>query len=284
MAPGAAFAGTAAHRPRGVISIGGKSPLTGGIKEANAGGNPGQDLMKLGFRVHRRDGSASGSREPATRSTSTADGLELKEVPADEHRGKWNYALIEQLAEALPADALRSSRSVPQASCASRARRWRVPTRSQGPPPRAARRDEVASEPLMGSKGLKYVAVDAQKPCSRASGPPTSQGASTKLCKKPDEGVLRRGSRAGAASPSTAPAPSVGDGEQALYTFPYKNRIEGRVTRRRRRSTGMRIVESFETAWWRHAQLHDRLRRAGAPTSCTTPTATTRRLLSNSRR
>ena len=49
MAPGV-ISGTAAPTS-GRISIGGKSPLTGGIKEANAGGNPGQDLMKLGYRA-----------------------------------------------------------------------------------------------------------------------------------------------------------------------------------------------------------------------------------------
>ncbi len=48
MAPGL-LSGTAAPTS-GRISFGGKSPLTGGIKEANAGGNPGQDLMKLGYR------------------------------------------------------------------------------------------------------------------------------------------------------------------------------------------------------------------------------------------
>jgi len=35
----------------GRISMGCKSPLTGGIKEANAGGDPGQDLMKIGYRA-----------------------------------------------------------------------------------------------------------------------------------------------------------------------------------------------------------------------------------------
>ena len=49
IAPGL-MAGTSAPTS-GRISIGGKSPLTGGSKEANAGGTPGQDLMKLGYRV-----------------------------------------------------------------------------------------------------------------------------------------------------------------------------------------------------------------------------------------
>ena len=49
MAPGV-LSGTTAPTS-GRISMGGKSPLTNGIKEANAGGNPGQDLMKLGYRA-----------------------------------------------------------------------------------------------------------------------------------------------------------------------------------------------------------------------------------------
>ena len=48
LAPGV-LAGTAAPTS-GRLSVGGKSPLTLGIKEANVGGNPGQDLMKLGYR------------------------------------------------------------------------------------------------------------------------------------------------------------------------------------------------------------------------------------------
>ena len=48
LAPGV-LAGTSAPTS-GRISVGCKSPLTGGIKEANVGGIPGQDLMKLGFR------------------------------------------------------------------------------------------------------------------------------------------------------------------------------------------------------------------------------------------
>ena len=47
MAPGV-VSGTSAPTS-GRMSLGGKSPLTGGIKEANVGGNPGQHLMKLTF-------------------------------------------------------------------------------------------------------------------------------------------------------------------------------------------------------------------------------------------
>ncbi len=47
-APGV-LAGTAAPTS-GRLSVGAKSPLTGGSKEANTGGNPGQHLTKLGYR------------------------------------------------------------------------------------------------------------------------------------------------------------------------------------------------------------------------------------------
>ncbi len=49
MAPGT-LSGTSAPTS-GRLSLGCKSPLTHGIKEANVGGNPGQDLMKLGYRA-----------------------------------------------------------------------------------------------------------------------------------------------------------------------------------------------------------------------------------------
>src|SRR6476620_11247232 len=49
MTPGT-LSGTSAPTS-GRLSLGCKSPLTNGIKEANVGGDPGQDLMKLGYRA-----------------------------------------------------------------------------------------------------------------------------------------------------------------------------------------------------------------------------------------
>ena len=92
IAPGL-LAGTSAPTS-GRISVGGKSPLTGGIKEANAGGNPGQDLMKLGYRCIIVKGQpADPNRRYAI--DITADGATI--IPADQHKGKWNYKLIEDL-------------------------------------------------------------------------------------------------------------------------------------------------------------------------------------------
>ncbi len=94
MAPGV-LSGTAAPTS-GRISMGGKSPLTNGIKEANAGGNPGQDLMKLGYRCIVVKGQPS-DPEKRYAVNVTADGAEV--VEADPYKGMWNYALIDELAK-----------------------------------------------------------------------------------------------------------------------------------------------------------------------------------------
>ena len=82
MAPGV-ISGTTAPTS-GRISIGGKSPLTGGIKEANAGGNPGQDLMKLGIRAVVVKGQPA-DREARFGLRINEDGAEV--VAADEYKG-----------------------------------------------------------------------------------------------------------------------------------------------------------------------------------------------------
>ena len=97
MAPGV-VSGTAAPTS-GRISIGGKSPLTGGIKEANAGGQPGQHLMKLGFRAVVVKGQPSDANARFALEV-TADGVNV--VPADDYKGKWNYALCEALHDKYP--------------------------------------------------------------------------------------------------------------------------------------------------------------------------------------
>ena len=94
MAPGV-LSGSAAPTS-GRISIGGKSPLTGGIKEANAGGEPGQDLMKLGYRAIVVTGQPSDSDKRYALEINS-QGAEI--VLADETKGMWNYALAEKLAK-----------------------------------------------------------------------------------------------------------------------------------------------------------------------------------------
>ena len=97
MAPGV-LSGTTAPTS-GRISIGGKSPLTGGIKEANAGGNPGQHLMKLGIRAVVVKGQPADAEQ---RYGLRIDEGEVSIVAADDYKGMWNYALCEKLLESEP--------------------------------------------------------------------------------------------------------------------------------------------------------------------------------------
>ncbi len=72
----------------GRLSVGGKSPLTGGIKEANAGGNGARDIARLGIKAIIVEGQPADGRMYVLY---LADGrAEL--VPADEWRGLGTYA------------------------------------------------------------------------------------------------------------------------------------------------------------------------------------------------
>src|SRR3989337_681402 len=105
MAPGL-LSGTSAPTS-GRISMGGKSPLTGGIKEANAGGNPGQHLMKLGIRAVVVKGKPE---DPERRYGLVVNEQGAQVVAADEYKGLWNYASCEKLLANHPANA--SGRSI----------------------------------------------------------------------------------------------------------------------------------------------------------------------------
>ncbi|MGI9591372.1 MAG: aldehyde ferredoxin oxidoreductase N-terminal domain-containing protein, partial [Myxococcota bacterium] len=174
MAPGV-MSGTAAPTS-GRISIGGKSPLTHGIKEANAGGNPGQDLMKLGFRCIIVKGQPSDPDKRYALNVN-ADGVEV--VAADAYKGMWNYALIDELAKSYsdaasfisigPAGEMRLTGASVACTDQDQVRR----------PARHAARGGLGA--LMGSKGLKYVAVDAGKLPTRQ---PADRKEFMKLCKQ----------------------------------------------------------------------------------------------------
>jgi aldehyde:ferredoxin oxidoreductase len=156
LAPGV-LAGTAAPTS-GRLSVGGKSPLTGGVKEANVGGNPGQDLMKLGYRAVVVSGQPVDAEARYALEVTTA-GARL--VPADEHKGKWNYALIDDLAKTYsktasfvsigPAGEMRLKGA--SVACTD--------DEKDRHPARHAARGGLGA--VMGSKGLKFVAVDAEK-------------------------------------------------------------------------------------------------------------------------
>jgi aldehyde:ferredoxin oxidoreductase len=232
LAPGL-LSGTSAPTS-GRISVGGKSPLTGGIKEANAGGNPGQDLMKLGYRAIVVSGKPA---DPERRYALEVTADEVRVIPADEHKGKWNYALIADLAQRYsktasfisigPAGEMLLKGSSVACTDSDKERR----------PARHAARGGLGA--VMGSKGLKFVMVDAGKrPVRKPAASREFHALSKKFTKYYVEG------------PGQEPFPKWGTSTivpeaNKLYTFPYKNRVEGRSPDFETLD-GMRIVESFE--------------------------------------
>lgn len=148
-APGVLSGTTAANNSR--LSVGLKSPLTGGIKESNAGGTSAFKLGRLGYAIVveglRRDGKWFILHV-------TKDGGKL--IPADEYQGLKNYDLVEKLKSWFgekvgilsigPAGEMRLS----TATIAS--------TDTSGIPCRHAGRGGPGA--VMGSKGLKAIVID----------------------------------------------------------------------------------------------------------------------------
>jgi aldehyde:ferredoxin oxidoreductase len=80
----------------GRMSVGAKSPLTGGIKEANSGGQAGQKLMRLGYRGIIVEGKAKDA-DKRYLLVVNKQGYELKECP--ELKMLRTYAASEKLAD-----------------------------------------------------------------------------------------------------------------------------------------------------------------------------------------
>jgi aldehyde:ferredoxin oxidoreductase len=141
----------------GRLSVGGKSPLTGRIKEANSGGQAGQHLMRLGYRAVILEGKPA---DPEKRWLLEIDqeGARLKD--AADLKGQRNYAASEMLWSrydkrasfvlAGPAAEL----GLKNSSVALTDMDHRYPTRH------AARGGMGA---VMASKGLKAIAIDPGK-------------------------------------------------------------------------------------------------------------------------
>ena len=229
MAPGV-MSGTAAPTS-GRISIGGKSPLTGGIKEANAGGNPGQDLMKLGYRAIIVKGQPTDSDR---RYGLEVDSEGARIVAADDFKGLWNYASCEKLlkdrpktASAIsigPAGEMKLTGASVACTDADKARR----------PARHAARGGLGA--VMGSKGLKWVCIDPGKARLRgAAESKTFNGTNKEYTKAYLDGpqMFKTGTS------NVVPIANM------LNTFVYKNRTEGQSPDVNNLD-GARIVESFE--------------------------------------
>jgi len=136
----------------GRLSIGGKSPLTGGIKESNVGGNVAIKLGKLQIAGVVLEGQAAAGK--LLYLLVNKDGAQL--LPADEYKGLKNYDLASKLQDKYgkkvgivsigPAGEMRFS----AASVAV--------TSTNGTPSRHAGRGGMGA--VMGSKGMKAIVVD----------------------------------------------------------------------------------------------------------------------------
>ena len=148
---GGPLAGTGAPQ-LGRISVGAKSPLTLGIKEANSGGPAAQILDRLGIRAIIVHGAARDDR---------LYGLSISKdkatfIPADEYRGLKNYELADKLRKrygekiAVISIGIAGERKYKGASVSF--------TDIFGDPSRNAARGGLGA--VMGSKGLKAIIID----------------------------------------------------------------------------------------------------------------------------
>lgn len=228
-APGA-LSGTGAPTS-GRMSIGAKSPLTGGIKEANAGGQAAQKLMRLGYRLVIVEGKPS---DPAKRYLLTINrqGAALSECA--ELKGLRTYACAAALADRSPKNAAfiicgpAGEALLTAASVALTDHGNRYPTRH------AARGGLGA---VMGAKGLKAVVVDDEGTTARKAKDADSYKELTASMSK----AYRAGSQLFARG--TAAVVSLGN---MMDTLPTRNRREMKFEHADALD-GARIIESFET-------------------------------------
>jgi len=230
MAPGV-LSGTSAPTS-GRISMGGKSPLTNGIKEANAGGNPGQHLMKLNIRAVVIKGKPADAER---RYGVVVNEQGAQVVPADEYKGMWNYACCEKLLANYPATASAISIGPAGELQLRGASIACTDQEKQRHPARAAARGGLGA--VMGSKGLKWVIVDPARARPRQPADAAGFNALVKSYSK----AYRDGPQIFKYGTS-AILPTA----NLLNTLPYKNRTEGQSPDAANLA-GMKIVESFET-------------------------------------
>ena len=152
LAPGLLTGAPAANAGR--ISVGGKSPLTGGIKESNSGGLVSIKLARLGIKAVVMEGEPEDNRFSLVKITK--DGVEF--LPADEYVGLGNYDTMARLWE-------RFGKGVGVMSIGQAGEKRLTGASIQfadpkGRPGRAAGRGGLGA--VMGAKKLKALVVDDQ--------------------------------------------------------------------------------------------------------------------------
>ncbi|KPJ88046.1 MAG: aldehyde:ferredoxin oxidoreductase [Spirochaetes bacterium DG_61] len=135
------------------ISVGAKSPLTGGIKESNAGGTASAALGRLGITAVVIEGQAPEGELSFLRIDEKGN---ASLIPAQEYKGMRTYRLVEKI--------LKSYGEKTSVLCIGPAGEYRLATASiqssdvDDHPCRAAARGGLGA--VMGAKGLKALIVD----------------------------------------------------------------------------------------------------------------------------
>lgn len=228
MAPGV-LSGTSAPTS-GRISMGAKSPLTGGIKEANAGGNPGQHLMKLSIRAVVVKGQPA-DKDRRYGVVVNEAGAEV--VAADEYKGLWNYASCEKVLANHPQTASAISIGPAGELGLKGASIACTDTEKYRAPARHAARGGLGA--VMGSKGLKWVVVDPARARPRQA---VDAAGFSALVKSFSKGYLDGPQVFRYGTSSFLPTANM------FFTLPYKNRTEGQSPDAPNLA-GAKIVESF---------------------------------------
>jgi aldehyde:ferredoxin oxidoreductase len=152
-APG--LLGGAGVTAAGRLSVGGKSPLTGGAKEANAGGTAGDTLGKLGIKAIIVEGIA----ERGNLFILHIKDESIQIIPADELKGVGTYATSAKLQEQFGKES--TVISIGQAG-EFLMRGASVVVTGEG-----SQRSNIAARgglgAVMGSKGLKAITIDKPK-------------------------------------------------------------------------------------------------------------------------
>lgn len=135
----------------GRLSVGGKSPLTGGIKEANAGGIAGDTLGKAGIKAIIVEGLG----KPKQFQVLVIDGDKAELVPAEDVTGLGTYATADRLQEKYGTDA--------SVSCIGQAGEYLMTGAGISTTGERDQRSNHAARgglgAVMGSKGLKAVVI-----------------------------------------------------------------------------------------------------------------------------
>lgn len=136
----------------GRLSIGAKSPLTGGIKESNAGGTAGEALAKIGLRAVILEAQPEA---PGVQHILKLDEGSAEFISAEEYAGMGNYELKERLSECFGEDY--STLTIGQAGEKLFINSGIAVSDRDGRPNRLAARGGLGA--VMGRKGIKAVLI-----------------------------------------------------------------------------------------------------------------------------